>query len=45
MDNKILALASGEVSVRFRMPLVVTAEEIDLALERIGACLPIIASA
>ncbi len=45
MDNKILALASGEVSVRFRMPLVVTAEEIDLALERIGTCLPIIASA
>ena len=44
MDNKILALASGEESVRFRMPLVVTAEEIDLALERIGVALPAAAS-
>jgi L-lysine 6-transaminase len=45
MDNKILALASGEESVRFRMSMVVTADEINLALERIGACLPTGASA
>lgn len=39
-EKKFLALASGERSVRFRMPLNVSAREIDLALERIASCLP-----
>ena len=33
------ALASGERSIRFRLPFVVQAEEIDQGLERVGACL------
>ncbi len=39
-EKKLLALASGERAIRFRMPLTVNAREIDLALERIAACLP-----
>jgi L-lysine 6-transaminase len=38
--KRLLALACGERSVRFRLPFVVSAEEIDLALERLAACLP-----
>jgi L-lysine 6-transaminase len=44
-DRGVLALASGEDSVRFRMPLVITAEEVDGALERIADALPIAAEA
>ncbi|MFT5291435.1 MAG: L-lysine 6-transaminase [Planctomycetota bacterium] len=40
MKNKILALASGPVSVRFRLPFVMTDGEIDTALERIADSLP-----
>lgn len=36
----LLALNSGERSIRFRMPLTVSEAEIDLALDKIGACLP-----
>lgn len=39
-EKKFLALASGERAIRFRMPLNVSAREVDLALERIAACLP-----
>lgn len=39
-SKMLLALSSGERSIRFRMPLIVTAAEIDTALERIAACLP-----
>ncbi|MDZ4774513.1 MAG: L-lysine 6-transaminase [Planctomycetota bacterium] len=39
-SKQLLALNSGERSIRFRMPLVVTEAEIDTALERISACLP-----
>ena len=38
--KRLLALASGERAIRFRMPLVITAEEVDQALERVAACLP-----
>jgi len=39
-EKKFLALASGDRSIRFRMPLNVTGPEVDLALERIAQCLP-----
>jgi acetylornithine/succinyldiaminopimelate/putrescine aminotransferase len=38
--QRLLALASGESSIRFRLPLIVSAAEIDLALTKIAACLP-----
>ena len=38
--KRLLALNSGERSIRFRLPLVVTEAEIDIALERIAASLP-----
>lgn len=41
MENKVLALASGERAIRFRLPLVVTADEIATALERISDALPV----
>jgi L-lysine 6-transaminase len=39
-EKRLLALASGERAIRFRMPLNVSAREVDLALERIATCLP-----
>ncbi len=39
-EKRFLALASGEKAIRFRMPLNVSAREVDLALERIASCLP-----
>jgi L-lysine 6-transaminase len=38
--KRLLALNSGERSIRFRMPLTVTEAEIDIALDRIASCLP-----
>ncbi|MDE0891882.1 MAG: L-lysine 6-transaminase [Planctomycetota bacterium] len=38
-ERGVLALTSGEDSVRFRMPLVITAAEVDGALERIADAL------
>jgi len=38
--KRLLALASGERAVRFRMPLVVSPAEIDAALERVADSLP-----
>lgn len=39
-DQKLLSLASGTRSVRFRMPLVINAEEIDQILERVASAVP-----
>jgi L-lysine 6-transaminase len=39
-ERRMLALPSGERSIRFRLPLIVSKPEIDTALERIAACLP-----
>ena len=39
-DRGLLALPSGEQAIRFRMPLVVTEQEVDQALERIASSLP-----
>jgi L-lysine 6-transaminase len=39
-EKGLLALASGDRSIRFRMPLSVQKSEIEQALERIAACLP-----
>jgi len=39
-EKKLLALASGERSIRFRLPFVVQKNEIDSALEKIASCLP-----
>ena len=39
-EKRFLALACGERSMRFRMPLNVSGREVDLAIERIAACLP-----
>jgi L-lysine 6-transaminase len=38
--KRLLALPSGERAIRFRLPFVVNTAEVDLALERIAACLP-----
>ena len=39
-ERRLLALASGERAVRFRLPFVLTAEEVAMALERVADCLP-----
>jgi L-lysine 6-transaminase len=39
-ERKLMALPSGPQSVRFRLPFVVTADEIATALERISDALP-----
>ena len=39
-DKELLALASGEQAIRFRLPLVVTSDDVRTVLERIEACLP-----
>jgi L-lysine 6-transaminase len=44
-ERGLLVLSTGESSVRFRMPLVISASEVDGALERIGEALPIAAQA
>lgn len=38
--NRVLALASGERAIRFRLPFVVTDAEIEIGLERIASGLP-----
>jgi L-lysine 6-transaminase len=38
--QKLLAIKCGRDSIRFRLPFVITADEVDLALERLGECLP-----
>jgi L-lysine 6-transaminase len=39
-EKRLLALASGERAVRFRLPLVVTESDVDAALERVSDALP-----
>ena len=39
-ERQLLALKSGSDSIRFRLPFVLQAAEVDQALERIEACLP-----
>jgi L-lysine 6-transaminase len=39
-SKRLLALASGERAVRFRLPLSVSAAEVDAALERVADALP-----
>jgi len=39
-ERKLIALPSGETSIRFRLPFVMTAEEVDEVLSRVEACLP-----
>jgi len=37
-DAKVMALNSGEASIRFRLPLVMTTAEADVLLERVESC-------
>jgi L-lysine 6-transaminase len=39
-DRKVLALKSGPQAIRFRLPFVLTASEVEQALDRIEAALP-----
>ncbi len=40
-DNRLLALPSGEASIRFRMPFLMSADEIDTALSRVESSQPV----
>jgi len=40
MDRKVLALPSGTASIRFRLPLVIDAAEVDELLSRTAECVP-----
>ena len=44
VDKGLFCLACGHDSLRFRMPLTVSAEEVDEALDRVSDCLPVSAS-
>jgi len=39
--QKLLALKSGRDAIRFRLPFVISAQEVGLVIERVGACLPL----
>ncbi len=39
-EKRVIALKSGPRSIRFRLPLVITADEVDQLLERVAAALP-----
>jgi L-lysine 6-transaminase len=39
-ERKLLALKSGPQAIRFRLPLVISAAEVGMALERIADCAP-----
>lgn len=41
LEQRMLALKSGPRSIRFRLPLVISAEEVDQGLERAEASLPV----
>ena len=43
--HKLLALPSGSTSIRFRLPLILTRDEVQAGLERIAAALPVALSA
>ena len=40
-EKEVVALPSGPTSIRFRLPLVISADEVDEVVRRVGACLPI----
>ena len=40
LEKKMLVLGTGEQGIRFRLPLVITEDEIGTALDRIAQCLP-----
>jgi L-lysine 6-transaminase len=39
-DAGLLAIKSGTDAIRFRLPLVISAAEIDLAIEKVASCVP-----
>ena len=39
-DERVLALPSGTNSVRFRLPLTISEDEVDELLSRVNACVP-----
>jgi L-lysine 6-transaminase len=39
--KKLLALKSGPRAIRFRLPLSISAAEVDAALERVAECTPV----
>ena len=39
-EKRLLVLASGTRSIRFRLPLMISSDEIQTALERVADCLP-----
>ncbi|MCP3903715.1 MAG: L-lysine 6-transaminase [Planctomycetes bacterium] len=39
-DKRVLALPSGDTSIRFRLPLVINADEVDELLTRLTTCIP-----
>ncbi|MHC5114204.1 MAG: L-lysine 6-transaminase [Planctomycetota bacterium] len=39
-DKRVLALPSGPTSIRFRLPLVIGADEVDELVSRVAACVP-----
>ncbi|MEW6071578.1 MAG: L-lysine 6-transaminase [Planctomycetota bacterium] len=39
-ERRLLGLPSGPTSIRFRLPLIISAGEVDLLLERVAASLP-----
>jgi L-lysine 6-transaminase len=39
-ERKLLALPSGQTSIRFRLPLNISSEEVSAVLERVADCLP-----
>jgi L-lysine 6-transaminase len=41
-DREVLALASGPTSVRFRLPLVISAAEVDELLARVSSAIPLL---
>ncbi len=40
LEKRLVALASGELAIRFRTPFVLTREEVEIALTRVADCLP-----
>jgi L-lysine 6-transaminase len=40
LEKRLVALGSGERSIRFRTPFVLTREEVEIGLARVADCLP-----
>ena len=39
-DKEVIALGAGERSVRFRLPLVISASEVEEIITRVASCMP-----